>query len=212
MDWKKIYDEYLFDIGFSGNIKDLGTAKNFWAFLADKNGDLGAACYNRQWRRWPAYSIDGQEKNERLVTDGTTDQFEIVTSKLLKNPLDRTIFTITANPAVYENKCHPCHIAMIFSSDGKFLDVQLPSRSQDLILGFPIDVARYALILHKFASAANLIPRFLHIPHSNVHIYEASYGDAVELVRRSPTSLPQYSNGEIYNYSPNSAIKVKLQK
>lgn len=212
MDWQKVYDEFLFDIGFSGNIEALGKAKNFWSFLADENGELGAACYNRQWRRWPAYNPDYQVANEQLITDGTFDQIENIRYKLLKDPLDRTLTVITMNPAVLDNRCHPCHIAMVFSSDGKYLDVQVPSRSNDLVIGFPIDIARYALILHKLATEAGLLPRFVHMPHSNAHIYELNYENATELIRRTPTTPPQLSGNRITSYEPNPTIKIRLQK
>jgi thymidylate synthase len=210
IDFQKVLDEFQFNIGFSGNIADLGTAKNFWSHLADKNGELGAACYNRQWRRWPAYLANSQVPNEKLSLHGEWDQFEDIRARLLKNPYDRALVIVTMNPAVYDNPCPPCHIAMVFSSDGKFLDVQVPSRSNDLIIGWPIDIARYALILHKFSNEARLTPRFIHVPHSNAHIYEFDYDTAVELIRRSPTPRPELrGNNQIGNYFPNPALRGK---
>lgn len=210
IDFEKVHAEFLFDTGFSGNISALGKARKFWAFLADEDGELGATCYNRQWRRWPQYKPGSEVPNETLETEKPTDQFFDIRKRLLNNPLDRCMVAITLNPAAKNTSCPPCHIAMIFSSNGNYLDVTVPSRSQDLVVGFPLDVARYALILHMFAEEADLIPRFIHIPHSNAHIYEINYEAAEKLLERNSLSIPKLKNGRLINYLPNPAINTKV--
>ena len=226
MPFKNLVREFLFDIGLSQNVAALGPAKHFWDFLADENGELGASAYNRQWRSWPASRAGAEVPNETLVTVGNVDQLERVRNLLIDTPNSRHGTVITTNPTAQNVGCPPCHLAMQFTPSGDFLDVMVPARSNDMIVGFPLDIARYAIILSVLAQMTGFKPRYVYMPSSNSHIYKNCYGIAEELIYRS--SRPEcrllinrdetFSSWDdiqlddlgIANYEPHAAIKVEV--
>lgn len=189
---KNLFREFLFDIGFDQNVSALGPAKHFWDFLADDEGNLGASAYNRQWRIWPASGKDCAVKNEELTTDSSTDQLQGVISKLRNNPNSRQATVITHNPTAINPACPPCHIGMQFSPDGNgHLDLMVPARSNDMVVGFPLDIARYAIILSVIAKAVGLEARYVYMPSANSHIYSNCYSLADEIARNQAKPDPR---------------------
>lgn len=225
MPWKNLLREFLFDIGFSTNVDALGPARHFWDFLADESGELGASAYCRQWRQWPASAAGVEMPNERLVTDRSVDQLNGVVCKLLESPNTRHGTVITHNPTAIDPACPPCHIAMQFSpaKDG-WLDLMVPARSNDMVVGFPLDIARYALILKTVAMLSGKAARFVYMPSANSHVYENCYEIVDELLEREPrpecqvrmTRKPDYLSDtgiddfELLDYDPHPAIKVSV--
>jgi thymidylate synthase len=220
---KNLFREFLFDIGLNSNVEALGPAKHFWDFLADENGDLGASAYNRQWRTWPPSAEGSEVKNEYLVTDGPVDQLTRVASLLCDTPNSRHGTVITHNPTAQRMGCPPCHIAMQFMPANGWLDMMVPARSNDMIVGFPLDIARYSIILKVMAKLTGLTARFVYMPSANSHIYQNCYDIAKELIDRPAHSDPyliiasreftsfddlQLEDFELGGYEPSEAIKV----
>lgn len=185
---KNLFREFLFDIGFDQNVAALGPAKHFWDFLADDAGDLGASAYNRQWRMWPPSKPGSNVGNERLH-DTEVDQFRQVIGTLRSAPNSRHGTIITHNPTAIQPGCPPCHLGMQFMPrpDGT-LDMMVPARSNDMVVGFPLDIARYAIITHVIAKAVKMKPGRLMMPSANSHIYENCYNMANELIGRESKS------------------------
>ena len=179
---KNLVREFLFDIGFDQNVFALGPAKHFWDFLADAAGNLGASAYNRQWRMWPPSVPESAVANEHL-TNVEVDQLQRVIELLRKTPNSRHGTVITHNPTAINPACPPCHLGLQFqpSSDG-YLDVMVPARSNDMVVGFPLDIARYAIILHVIAKAVGMSPRYVYMPSANSHIYENCYDTARDIM------------------------------
>jgi thymidylate synthase len=226
MPFKNLVREFLFDVGLTQNVEALGPAKHFWSFLADENGELGASAYNRQWRSWPA-SLPGSEvPNETLVTSGVVDQLERVRALLIDTPNSRHGTVITTNPTAQNVGCPPCHLALQFMPSGGYLDLMVPARSNDMVVGFPLDIARYAIILTVMAQMTDFKPRYVYMPSANSHIYKNCYGIVDELIGR--TSRPecqllvkdegpfpswdaiQLDDFDLQNYEPHEAIKVEV--
>ena len=225
MPFKNLVREFLFDIGLSQNVEALGPAKHFWDFLADENGELGASAYNRQWRKWPASRPGSEVPNETLVTVGAVDQLERVRALLADTPNSRHGTVITTNPTALNVGCPPCHLAMQFTPSGDKLDLMVPARSNDMVVGFPLDIARYAIILSVMAKLTGFEPRYVYMPSSNSHIYKNCYEIADELIARS--SRPEcrllllkdkFSSWDdvqlddlgLSGYEPHAAIKVEV--
>ena len=184
MPFKNLIREFLFDIGLTQNVEALGPARHFWDFLADENGELGASAYNRQWRSWPASRSGAEVPNESLVTVGNVDQLERVRNLLIDTPNSRHGTVITTNPTAQNVGCPPCHLALQLMPSGNFLDMMVPARSNDMIVGFPLDIARYAIILSSFAWMVGKTPRYVYMPSANSHIYKNCYDIAEELINR----------------------------
>jgi thymidylate synthase len=226
--WKNICREFLFDIGFNTNVEALGPAKHFWDFLADEDGELGASAYCRQWRQWPPSAAGYEVPNERLHTDRSVDQLKDVIVKLIEAPNSRQGTIITHNPTAIDPACPPCHIAMQFmpAKDG-WLDLMVPARSNDMVVGFPLDIARYAMMLKVVAARTGKTARFVYMPSANSHIYENCYHLVEQMLKLSwndecqmTLSTEWMSKGTLKsltvddflleNYNPHPALKVSV--
>jgi thymidylate synthase len=226
--WKNICREFLFDIGFNTNVEALGPAKHFWDFLADEDGELGASAYCRQWRQWPPSAAGYEVPNERLHTDRSIDQLKDVIVKLIEAPNSRQGTIITHNPTAIDPACPPCHIAMQFmpAKDG-WLDLMVPARSNDMVVGFPLDIARYAMMLKVVAARTGKTARFVYMPSANSHIYENCYHLVEQMLKLSwndecqmTLSTEWMSKGTLKsltvddflleNYNPHPALKVSV--
>jgi len=226
---KNLFREFLFDIGFDQNVAALGPARHFWDFLADAAGNLGASAYNRQWRMWPP-SAGGSCVNNEELSNVEVDQLQRVIYKLRRSKDSRRATVITHNPTAVNPACPPCHLGLQFMpAPNNHLDVMVPARSNDMVVGFPLDIARYAIILHVIAKAVDMKPRFVYMPSANSHIYENCYDIARELISRQaqpecqllisdgwdyqaekPLELLELEHLGIANYEPNEAIKVAV--
>ena len=226
---KNLFREFLFDIGFSQNVDALGPARHFWDFLADSAGFLGAAAYNRQWRMWPPSTPGTAVENEELQNI-EVDQLQIVIDQLRRSRDSRRATVITHNPTAVNPACPPCHLGLQFMpAPNGYLDVMVPARSNDMVVGFPLDIARYAIILHVIAKATDFKPRYVYMPSSNSHIYENCYDIARELISRyakpecqllisddwnakegKPLEYLQLDHFGISDYEPHDAIKVAV--
>ena len=229
MPQKNLFREFLFDIGFDQNVDALGPARHFWDFLADDAGFLGASAYNRQWRMWPPSAPDSNVDNEVLY-EVEVDQLQRVVEKLRESRGTRHATVITSNPTAVDPGCPPCHLGMQFMPrPNGDLDMMVPARSNDMIVGFPLDIARYAIITHVIARATDFKPGRVFMPSANSHIYQNCYELAQEIVGRPakgecqlvisgdwnhkadyPLELLKLEHFSITNYEPNEALKVSV--
>jgi thymidylate synthase len=224
--FKNIIREFLFDVGKDTNVAALGPAKHFWSFLADEDGNLGASAYNRQWRQWPASAREVAVPNERLNTETPTDQLERVRELFIDSPTSRHGTIITHNPTAINPACPPCHPMIQMMPCGEFLDAMVPARSNDLGIGFPLDIARYAIILTVMAKMTGFKPRYLYMPSTNSHIYSNCYDIVRELIDREcrpecnllitrETPFTTWDDIDIEDfgvsgYDPHPAVKMNL--
>jgi thymidylate synthase len=109
------------------------------------------------------------------------------------------------------------------SVDG-WLDVMVPARSNDMVVGFPLDIARYALILKVVAMMSGKAARFVYMPSANSHIYQNCYDIVDEMLDREPrpecqvrltrcpTSLDDVCSEdfELSDYDPHPSIKIAV--
>jgi thymidylate synthase len=222
---KNLFREFLFDIGFDQNVSALGPAKHFWDFLADDAGNLGASAYNRQWRMWPPSAPGSNVANENLANT-TVDQLRSVVEKLRESSGTRHGTVITSNPTAINPGCPPCHLAMQFMPrPNGTLDMMVPARSNDMLVGFPLDIARYAIMTHVIGIATGLKPGRVMMPSSNSHIYENCYDSARRVINREARpecqlvvaggwegdiDQLQLEHFSVTSYDPHEAIKVEV--
>lgn len=119
------------------------------------NTDLGPV-YGAQWRDF--YGID---------------QLRTVIDKLKADCYDRRLLVTAWNPAQFEEMAlPPCHLMwQLSTTDGVHLDLMFYMRSVDMALGFPFDIASYALLLHLIANEVGMVPRKVTASLADVHIY-----------------------------------------
>jgi thymidylate synthase len=93
-----------------------------------------------------------------------------------------------------------------------------------MVVGFPLDIARYALILKTVAAMSGKTARFVYMPSANSHIYENCYDLVDEMLDREPqpecqARLLRVPDGlaeltiddfELTGYEPHPAIKVRV--
>ena len=226
---KNLFREFLFDIGFDQNVDALGSARHFWDFLADGAGFLGASAYNRQWRMWPGSKPGTCVNNEELAIDDV-DQLQNIIYVLRKARDSRRATVITHNPTAIDPACPPCHLGLQFMPSPKgYLDVMVPARSNDMVVGFPLDIARYAIILQVIAKAVGMKSRYVYMPSANSHIYQNCYNLAEEIISRlakpechllisddwdytaqRPLEALELEHFGIIDYDPHPAIKVEV--
>ena len=94
-----------------------------------------------------------------------------------------------------------------------------------MVVGFPLDIARYAIICQVVAAATGFNPGRVFMPSSNSHIYENCWQHAEEMITRTPhpecfVQLPvsilniddlKLEDFDLYDYcNPHPAIKLPV--
>lgn len=127
---KNLFREFMWDVSGGQNVNELGKAIHFWEFLAKPDGYLPAS-YGSSWRHWPVnLARTTSEIGYDVFRFYPFDQLKWIHEQLITNPTNRQLVLTTMNPAYKLElmKCPPCHPSVIFSSDGKFLDILVTSR------------------------------------------------------------------------------------
>ncbi|XP_052891286.1 thymidylate synthase [Anopheles moucheti] len=189
-------------------------------FTDREEGDLGPV-YGFQWRHFGAKY---KTCHDDYAGQGI-DQLAEVIYKIKNNPYDRRIIMSAWNPSDIPNMAlPPCHcLAQFFVGDGE-LSCQMYQRSADVGLGVPFNIASYSLLTHMIAHVTGLkAGEFIHTT-GDTHIY-LNHVDALrEQIERTPSKFPSlvinrkvdsiddfnFSDFEIVNYNPQSAIKMKM--
>ena len=207
---RSIIVELLWFLRGDTNIKFLKDNQvSIWDEWADAQGNLGPV-YGYQWRSWP----DGN--------GGTIDQIAKLIEQIKTNPNSRRLMVSAWNVAdVDQMALPPCHsLFQFYVADGK-LSCQLYQRSADTFLGFPFNIASYALLTMMVAQVCDLqVGDFIHT-FGDAHVYN-NHLDQVNLqlsrdLRPLPSMKinPQVKNifefkladFELINYDPHPHIK-----
>jgi thymidylate synthase len=162
--------EHFAELGCSWWRKDANTNTEWLSSPYRKGpGDLGHV-YGYLWRRWPR-------------ADGTyIDQVQAALDAIRTNPTSRRILFSAWNPDELEKMAlPPCHVLYRFQVNvaAGELNMSMYQRSADMFLGVPMNIAGAALLLHLFAAATGLRPRWLTHHIDEPHIYE----NAIDAVR-----------------------------
>lgn len=135
-------------------------------------GDVVTVAYGYRWRKH-----FGRDQLGLLI-------------KLLKNdPSSRHGVVVTWDPAQDGlggaiKKNVPCPYTFTVNIIGGRLNLHNMVRSNDIVLGFPSDVAGFALLAHILAQKLGVRPGIYSHSISNAHIYDNHYFGAEEMMRR----------------------------
>lgn len=149
--------EIMWFLSGSNKVEWLSNHTKIWDSFAEENG-LVTSAYGFRWR----YHFN-------------VDQIEIALQKLREDPSTRHAVIMMWDPAtdlVVKQKNVPCPYTFTLNIINGRLHLHLVIRSNDMILGFPTDVAGFALLTHIFAQELRVKPGILTISISNAHIYE----------------------------------------
>lgn len=229
--WKAMVGELLWFIEGSGDERRLSelthgtrdkSKKTIWTENAESNywkpkskfdGDLGRV-YGVQWRHWRKFNIVKHYGEGRVAADmHEIDQLANLIENIKNDPHSRRHLLTAWNVSDLDDMAlPPCHTFSQFhvSNDNK-LSCQLYTRSQDLPLGTPFNIASYSLLTHMIAQVCGLgVGEFVHTM-GDAHIYLNQIDAVKEQLSREPLELPQlWLNPEIKNINDFTMDDIKL--
>lgn len=123
------------------------------------------------------------------------DQLGKLIDLLKKEPSSRHGVIITWDPAsdglsLFKKKNVPCPYSFTVNIIGGRLHLHNIVRSNDMVLGFPADVAGFALLQCILAQKLGVKVGVYSHSISNAHIYDNQYAAVKELLKRKPTHKP----------------------
>lgn len=123
------------------------------------------------------------------------DQLGLLMKHLKEEPTSRHGVVITWDPAgdglgVTNRKNVPCPFAFTVNIIGGRLNLHNIVRSNDMVLGFPSDVAGFALLQLMLAQKLGVKPGIYSHSISNAHIYDNQYDAVKEMLKRKTTHKP----------------------
>lgn len=123
------------------------------------------------------------------------DQLGLTLKHLKEDPTSRHGVVITWDPAgdglgVTNRKNVPCPFAFTVNIIGGRLNMHNIIRSNDMVLGFPSDVAGFALLQHMLAQKLGVKPGVYSHSISNAHVYDNHYDGVKEMLKRKTTHKP----------------------
>lgn len=117
------------------------------------------------------------------------DQLKLLIDLLKKDPSSRHGVIVMWDPSAdglggITKKNVPCPYTFTVNIIGGRLHLHLVVRSNDMILGFPHDVAGFALLQYILAQELGVQPGIYTHTISNAHIYDIHYDTAKEIISR----------------------------
>lgn len=151
-----------------------------------------AKAYGFQLRN---YNGDFDEITQQAIPDSGVDQIKEVFESLKKNPFGSRHYVTMWNPSqLHEMALPPCwhsHQWLVIESEGvKFLNLEVTSRSADVLYGTPFNIQQYAYLLMAFSDALDMSPALLTCELVDAHLYENQIGFTRELLTRKFSEEP----------------------
>ena len=175
--------EQMWFLSGSDDTEWLSRHTRIWDAFKDEDGRVSAG-YGARWRGWPA-GVEFDTDSE-VSQPWRLDQLGEVVGKLRKDPSSRHGVVVTWDPArdlLIPQKNVPCPVMFTVNVIRGRLNMHVVVRSNDMVLGFPTDVAGFAFLQHILAQELGAgVGKYTH-SISNAHIYENQM-PAVEEMRR----------------------------
>lgn len=155
--------EVMWMLSGSSNIEWLSKHTKIWDSFAEKNGEITSA-YGKRWRKWSTAIQDAEP----------VDQLGAAISKLKDDSSSRHAVIMTWNPDTdvwHVQKNVPCVVLFTLNIVRDRLHLHVVFRSNDMVLGFPTDVAGFALLQEIFAQELGIEAGSLTHSISNCHVY-----------------------------------------
>lgn len=207
-----VIEEFLFFMLGQTNTKILeDKGVNIWkgnterSFLdkigkTDRKEGMMGPMYGYQFRHFGAeYSEDD---GKPFSSSPGIDQLKNVVNLILTDPNSRRILMTSYNPAQAEDGClYPCHSLILqFYVEDDFIDMYAYSRSADMFLGIPFNIAYYSLVLMLISKLTHKTPRFVNFTTGDTHIYEEHYEAVKRQIDRIPYKFPTLHINKHFEY------------
>jgi thymidylate synthase len=157
-----------------------------WDSFTEFDGTITSA-YGHRWRHWFRPRVYNAAQISR--GDGAVDQINIVLAKLKVDPSSRHAVVMMWDPGtdlIVKQKNVPCPVMFTLNVIHGRLNLHLIIRSNDMVLGFPTDVAGFALLQHILAQKLGVSPGVYTHSISNAHVYENQMYAIEEMRLRRP--------------------------
>lgn len=188
--------EQMWFLSGENKIEWLSKHTKIWDSFAEENGTITSA-YGYRWRH---HFLVG----EPLATDmakhvkglGKVDQLELVLNTLKSDPSSRHGVVMMWDPGidlVMYQKNVPCPYTFTLMIIEDRLHLHLTVRSNDMVLGFPTDVAGFALLQMILAQKLGIKPGIYTHSISNAHVY-SMHEDVIKIM---DARVPGTSNSPI---------------
>lgn len=167
--------EIMWFLSGSNSTSWLSRHTKIWDAFAEDNGQVTSA-YGFRWRHH--FGVD---------------QMELALQKLRADPSSRHAVIMMWDPATdltVKQKNVPCPYTFTLNIINGRLHLHLIIRSNDMVLGFPTDVAGFALLTHILAQELNVRPGVLTVSISNAHVYENQMDAVIEMDGRPVNKYP----------------------
>lgn len=167
--------EIMWFLSGSNKVEWLSSHTKIWDSFAEENGQVTSA-YGFRWR----YHFG-------------VDQIELALQKLKADPSSRHAVVMMWDPATdltVPQKNVPCPYSFTLNIIRGKLHLHLIIRSNDMVLGFPTDVAGFALLLHILAQELRVRPGLLTVSISNAHVYSNQLEAIEEMAYRTYDEFP----------------------
>lgn len=211
MFFKGIVEELLFFIQGQTNSKILekkgvkiwkdNTTKEFLQYrnLPYKEGDMGPM-YGYNWRHF-GYPYNSSEED---YTNKGYDQLYHLLQSLKNDKHSRRHLLTTYDPSrVSESVLAPCHgiVSQFYISSyqgEEYLHCKMYQRSVDVALGYPFNIASYALFVHILCYITGYKPGKLIMTLGDTHIYESHVPMLQQQIERVPLQQPILDIQSVY--------------
>lgn len=195
-----------------------------WIWLDKSNDvDLLEDKYNvRYWREWAnEFGNLGTSYAYQLAKvidfpEGRFDQVNRLLHLLKNDPMNRRIQTEMFNlEEMSEMMLPPCAHSTKWVVRGKYLDLNLIQRSQDMVAANSINVFGYAVLLCMVAQVTGYLPGILKHDIADMHIYDRHLDIARDLLLREEYPAPKLwidpAITDFYDFKPEHFKLINYQ-
>lgn len=181
---------------FVGSLKvneGLSDASKFWNKIADENGMINS--------NYGYYVF-------RKQTPGGKSQLQWVRDNILENQDTRqAVININGVEHKKATKDFPCTLGLVFHLDDNTLNLDVSSRSTDVITGLPYDIGFFSFILELLAALLSQdLSKSINVGYTAMHafftqIYDRTENKIPEILENRPNShlqqMPHITDAEI---------------
>jgi thymidylate synthase len=232
MFWKGLVEEFLWMVvKGSTNINDLPeNVQHWWSPWADQNGDLGPI-YGERFRRVVSVKEISSEfkylDRSKKYSVKIFDPIKETIANIIHDPFSRRhVISMWDHSLLEDMKLPPCHgtVIQFYISTCNKLSCHVYVRSNDLLLGCPVNIGFYSLLTHIVAQLTNKTVGDLIYSIGDAHIYHNHFDQVNEQLSREPYELPQlwlnpnirdidsfkYEDIKLINYKSHPPIKAPI--